>query len=275
MLDAVNNVVAKDFFTLTLEEYSSQRNTRTRSQAKKGLTFSYKINQTFGQPIEEMEGQVTLAEDISSTHCEPMDCQYENNFDSISMELCHTEDVQKSVEEVPSVQMPDVEMPNAEGLIRPCVGNIPVIFHNRQTPTRITCEHYRDEKMQDILSSFADIYGFYLNKLEFTDEKGGLLDRTHRPLELFLATDQDCMNIYYEEIVVTESTRSTDDLKQVLRLKFKDVLNKRTDLDLTFRDDDNLSKAINQIIDVMDLDRSSTHFFTSKGEWHWHRHYHL
>lgn len=81
----------------------------------------------------------------------------------------------------------------------------------------------------------------------------------------------DPLKMSDDDEVMTKRTTPADELMNdsqignILYLKFTDRTEHRSEMELSFNGDDNLETAFNQIVDVMDLEKSKSKFFNSKG----------
>lgn len=151
------------------------------------------------------------------------------------------------------------------------MSGIAVMFSSRSEPTYSFQNNYkRSTPIYDILNECANDIGQNLNNIVFFKENSELLEPSNKPLELHLGLDALCLKLEFELEGANEwkkkpakRSRKNDD---TYSLEFKDRRNINSDLDLPLNGSDHLLKAIDELIDVMDLDRTISHFFDSNGK---------
>lgn len=212
----------------------------------------------------------------------PMKCSSPQMYGSNSMEFGSNDmspiGMAKEVFEPPAVQqIPDeVEMAYTE----PVMYTIPVKFFQGKSESVFWAKDYAKNKTFDqVVKEFASANGLNINDLVLTDHKDGLLEPKHQSLELYLECDQTEMDIYFEveakkrttikrTTSILRPTKNNQRPKLQVYLTFKDQTAKRDQMEINFNESDTFSVAIERIVDVMDLDRSKTHFFNSTGTIH-------
>lgn len=243
------------------------KNCRTRGQKQKNLLFTFKMIQSegIGQPMEITDEDWN---ETNSEHSVPVKCRspHSNSMDLdangiISM---HT------VKEMPGV----VEMMNAD---EPSMYKIPVRFVEADSKSEYMVKEYdKGVTMDNIVEEFVRLHELNINKLVFTDQEAEFLAVDHRALELYVGCDQTEMVIYFkvEEIKSKTNKRATlrnqskptnQRQKRRVYLTFIDQTANRDQMDMDFEENDKFSLAIERIAEVMDLDRSKSHFIDSNG----------
>lgn len=242
LLDAENNIIDNEFLGSSLQYYVNYRNKgyRTRSQTLKGLTFSYNIINSADEKMSSTEA------------CdEPMD--YEYNGD----ELSDLRETSKQSTPIPTVI---------------------VWFQNCAThDDSFQFECVQTEILQSILHKFVVKSHKDLKDFSFFKEDNEPLKESEKiqTLEVLMADDKDYVKILFEYVAIESSTTrslsfvaAADDLKTMNLhcLVFVDLLQQDNDLDLQFKGTDSMLSAIEQLVSVMDLNRSNVLFFAADGE---------
>lgn len=255
------------------------KNCRTRRQKQKNLEFSFKmIHSNHDQPMDI--DNISYSIGSSTEYGEPMKCSSPQACGIVSMEL-ESNDMSpihmvESVLEPPIVpEIPDtVELQNAD---EPAEYIVPVRFFDAVSKRELWAKQFaRNKPIDKVMGEFARANNLNLNNLVFSDQKNGLLEANQRPLELLLDCDQTEMNIYVEvetqkrtsvkrSISINRPTNANQRPKLQYYLTFKDQTAKRDPIDINFTGEETLSFAVGQIVETMELDRSKTHFFNSKG----------
>lgn len=277
LMDSQNNVIEKDFLDASIQEFNNGRNgkvMRTRNQKQLGLVFNYRVidnsDDPEARPSDIAEGSIDLTP-ISLHEDEPMECDYEEpmncEIQPESIQLMDSEDSQMHRTPVPK--------------------NIMVKFENiinSSDGTILDCERY--ETLESVLDRFAN--KVETDKSEFSffhvdKQLIGVFELECAIEQLIASEEMDYVLMYFEikdkkRQSCAPMKQSTPGLKvpvitrnrkvakkQEYDLKFEDRLKINDDVDLSFDGQMTLSKAINQLVEVMDLNRSNTMFFTSKG----------
>lgn len=260
-MDEQNNIIEKEFLSGSIKSFAQVRNKtmRTRHQKSNGLVFSCMV---IDNTSDIAEGDVSMSS-IASLPNEPMDCDFQNN----SFQLNFPEDGEKYNESANN--------------------NIMVKFENRNNSTDMTIlDSDKAETLQTILMRFANKVECELSELDFFNTDTEPIDKSQLNCaieELITCDGKDYIEIFYdvtekspekcsstEQLRIQDSTPiATDDNQETDNnqhtLVFEDRLNEKSKIDLSFTGEQPLSAAIEQIVDVMELDKSHAHFFNSKG----------
>ncbi|XP_055326657.1 ubiquitin carboxyl-terminal hydrolase 7-like [Sitodiplosis mosellana] len=259
LLDEQNNIIEKDFLGETIQNFTKGRFNklmRTRNQKQTGLVFSCIV-------IEHRENPPSDKTDLefnTSSFAERMEC--ESQSDSIQLIGCA--DAQKRFTPVPFM----VKLEN---------------LHDSSDSMTLDCE--RGETLQSILDRFSNKVDRKLSELVFSKKDSELFEKSAYKCaieQLAECDDADHVEIFYEvkddrswkrapnkksspDPIVVSITGDRDTVKEH-RIQFEDRLTGNCEIDLEFSARARLSAAIEQIVQVMELNRSNTHFFNSKGE---------
>lgn len=285
MLDTEKNVIDNQFLHCTVGEYLDARNEncRTRGQKQKNLLFTFKIiGDGISQPMEIADDEPSEEHGVpvkyDSPHINSMD------LDTDSLDTVLAMYTANDVKEPPSVPE-DPDMPSVVEMIdednEPSMYKMPVRFLEEGT-NRVFMDEKYDKRatMDHIVNEFVTCYGLNINNVIFSTQNAGLLHIAQRPLELYIDCDQAEMDIYFkvEEIQSRTSKRATSreqsktiksqQKKSRIYLTFKDQTANRDPIDLDFEEKNKFSLAIKRIAEVMELDRSKSHFFNANGMFH-------
>lgn len=256
------------------------KSVRTRNQKLKGLVFSCKVIDC----TEERRSDIGEFDFNISTNAEPdfnTSMNAETDFDTTATAtqqyLDTTEPMECDSEYEPiAVEEPEVQEHSASK-------DIMVKFQNQQNSSdEVTLDCEKGEKLQSVLDRFSNKVERELSEFKFSN-------RDHEPFEksayndaidqLPTELDADYIEIFYKVIddespkrAPSEQSTPTpkaikNDPNEGYRIQFEDHSAGNSELDMDFVGNQRLSVAIDQIVDVMDLNRSNTQFFSSKGMW--------
>lgn len=257
---------------------------RTRRQKQKIILFTFKmVHSDFSQPMEFPDDFNESTSECGVPVKNPSPDYASNSMDLDANDIMPVHMAKEALESPPKVQEPEmadeVEMVNA---VEPAakVHMALVRFLEADSKFEVMAKEYaRREMMDRILAEFISHNKMDFNGVIFSDQKDQLVEAEARPLELYLDCDQIELQIYFkaEETMkkrkIMKRTKSTDQSttvnsqrqKRQVYLSFKDQTAKRDPMDMDFDDTEMFSVAIERIADVMDMDRSKSHFFDSTG----------
>lgn len=236
------------------------RSVRTRNQKLKGLVFSCKVVDCLEELRSDMgESDFEMSTDAEpiTAPAEPMDCEFE----------------------LAPIAVEEYSSPN----------DIMVKFQNQQNSSdEVTLDCEKDEKLESVLSRFSNKVERELSEFTFSNrdyeplEKSAYSDAIDRlPRNL----DADYIEIFYTvvdykspkwapreqstptltPIAIVIDDDDDHDPNEECRIQFEDRSAGNGELDMDFAGNQQLSEAISQIVDVMELNLSNTQFFNSKG----------
>lgn len=162
----------------------------------------------------------------------------------------------------------------------PTTAEISIVFKNLEaTNDEITVEFNKYTKISEILNEFAKRVGKKVNEIEFLrkhqDDTLEALESSSVPLSRYLDLDQVYLEIHFQTCQFAGRCSGTftsitelkpkRNAKAKYTLHFKDRCEELQDFELEFSHGDKLSKAFNEIIEMLSSDKSSCHFYDSNG----------
>lgn len=240
----------------------------TRNQMKNGWTFYYKVDKEKSHQMESQSQAIDDPMDMSNIY-EDLDYEYdfEGEYPLHSPGQVHPE--------ADSTCSPNHQSSNSK---------ITVKFQNVvYAIDSFSLECDRTESWSQILERFASIVKKDIQRIEFFNENSELLDvMLYHSLENVLDENTDNIQINFRINPQSSELRRTskqstpepmitsthDDSKSEKRLylNFVDGMNNNEPMDLDYNGGENVATAIQQFSEVMEMNKSKVHFYSSDGE---------
>lgn len=265
-MDEQNQIIDNYFFDVTIQNFIKERirSVRTRNQKLKGLVFSCKVidfPEEHRSNISCFNISSNAEPDFSSSmNAEPdldttMECEYE--YGPIEVEECQ------------------------EHLNKTLNGIMVKIQNQQNSSDEVILDCKKEEKLKSVLDRFSNTVGRELSGFTFSN-------RDHEPFEksaynfavdqLPIDHDADYIEIFYKVIDYESPKRASSEQSPTLKaiaiendpndgcsMQFEDHSTGNGEFDMDLVGNQRLSVAIDQIVEIMDLDKPNTQFFTSKG----------
>lgn len=271
LMDEQNQIIDNYYFDETIQNFMKEsfRSVRTRNQQLKGLVFSCQVIDC----PEERRSDIDESNFNISTNAE-------TDFStSMNAETVLNITVRATQQHPDRTEPMECEFEYATIVVEEL--KVQVKFQNQQNSSdEVTLDCEKDEKLQSVLDRFSNKVERELSEFKFLNKDHELFEKSaynYAIDQLPTDLDADYIEIFYTVIddkspKWVPSEQSTpraiaikNDPNEGYRIRFENRSAGNGEFDMDFIGNQRLSLAIDQIVEVMDLNRSNTQFFSSNG----------